>query len=434
MRKIVVQKLTPSFREGTAIVAAVLPSAPSPSQLFVRTHYVGINASDVNASAGRYTPGAKPPFEIGFEAVGVVTAVGSTAASRGYSVGCSVAVIKIGTFADVFIADTERDGVYPIDAPLPSVVPLLIGGLTSSVGLEVAGEMRSGETVLVTGASGGTGLFAVQLAKIAGNTVIGTCGSDDKKDALRRLGCDRPVNYKTEDLAAIIRAEFPKGVDLCFEGVGGRMLETCKQCMHPTSGRLVAMGFTSQYQKKDGFDTADAQLVKSRGSGAVRGFLLKDYPKLQPEHLKKLQGLVAQGKLSSVSDPKEFVGLEQIADAVEYLHAGNNIGKPVVRLCSTAEAAEYAAPAAKPVDSGPPVGSMQRGKAKIELEPGTRHHWPSRVANACCGLSRRYAPWPRCAVLEIQGDCMADDIAVEEYMVEWSEARLTAFFENGGEE
>ncbi len=65
-------------------------------------------------------------------------------------------------------------------------------------GLEQAGRMRSGETVLVTAAAGGTGQFAVQLAKLAGNQVVATCGSDDKARLLTDLGCDRVINYNKE--------------------------------------------------------------------------------------------------------------------------------------------------------------------------------------------------------------------------------------------
>lgn len=65
-------------------------------------------------------------------------------------------------------------------------------------GLEQAGRMRGGETVLVTAAAGGTGQFAVQLAKMAGNQVVATCGSDDKAQLLTDLGCDRVINYNKE--------------------------------------------------------------------------------------------------------------------------------------------------------------------------------------------------------------------------------------------
>jgi len=400
LRKIQVHTLTPKFREGTRIVLAPVP-APSATQVAVRMHWVGINASDVNASAGRYSPGTKPPFDIGFEGVGVVQSVGATAAARGFAVGGAVAVVKMGCFTDVVLVDVEKEGCYAIDHAVPEVVPLLIGGLTSSIGLEVAGELRSGETVLVTGASGGTGLFAVQLAAIAGNRVIGTCGTDDKMVVLKRLGCERPINYKTEDLESVLKAEYPEGIDLIFEGVGGRMLEACKRCVKPNGGRLVIMGFTSQYQKADGFDSAEAKLVKDRSAAALRGFLLKDHPKLQAPHLAKLTALVKEGKLQPVVDGVEplsgrvaFDGLEAVADAVEYLHAGKNVGKPVVRLC--ADALLRAPPTAVAADNGPLVGSMERA-------------------------------------LEMQAEAFADDVEVGEHMLSWSEARLMAYLENGGE-
>lgn len=72
--------------------------------------------------------------------------------------------------------------------------------------------MSTDKTVLVTAAAGGTGQFAVQLAKAAGNHVIATCGSRDKADYLKRLGADRVINYKEEDMKAILKQEYPKVV------------------------------------------------------------------------------------------------------------------------------------------------------------------------------------------------------------------------------
>ena len=88
-----------------------------------------------------------------------------------------------------------------------------------SSGLQEAGRMRSGETVLVTAAAGGVGQFAVQLAKQAGNTVIATCGTNDKARLLRRLGADRVINYRKESLKEVLKKEYPKASSLqtnCF--------------------------------------------------------------------------------------------------------------------------------------------------------------------------------------------------------------------------
>ena len=72
--------------------------------------------------------------------------------------------------------------------------------ILSCIALEVAGQLKSGETVLVTAAAGGTGQFAVQLAKLAGCHVIATCGGPEKADMLRLLGVDRVIDYKKEQL------------------------------------------------------------------------------------------------------------------------------------------------------------------------------------------------------------------------------------------
>jgi hypothetical protein len=105
--------------------------------------------------------------------------------------------------------------------------------------------MRTGETVLVTAAAGGTGMFAVQLAKLAGNHVVATCSSPAKVELLKRLGADRVVDYKVESLKAVLRKEYPKGVDLVYESVGGDMFRTAVGAL-ADKGRLVIIGMMSQ--------------------------------------------------------------------------------------------------------------------------------------------------------------------------------------------
>ena len=79
-----------------------------------------------------------------------------------------------------------------------------------SAGLQVAGRMTSKQTVLVTAAAGGVGQFVVQLAKQAGNHVVATCGGAEKAALLKRLGADRVIDYRKDDLKSILRKEYPK--------------------------------------------------------------------------------------------------------------------------------------------------------------------------------------------------------------------------------
>jgi len=154
---------------------------------------------------------------------------------------------KFGAFAE-YIAVDERN-CYSLPSLSPKFLPLMVSGLTASISLDQVGQMKSGETVLVTAAAGGTGLFAVQLAKLAGNHVIGTVSSDNKATILKELGCDRVINYRTENLNDVLKKEYPKGIDLVYESVGGDMFDVCVRHL-AVHGRLIVIGAISGY--KDG--------------------------------------------------------------------------------------------------------------------------------------------------------------------------------------
>lgn len=118
----------------------------------------------------------------------------------GFRVGQPVATLTYGGFSE-FAVERARF-VVPVPQASAAVVSFLTSGLTASVSLDEARPQR-GETALVTAAAGGTGLFAVQLLKLAGLHVIGTCSSKEKVQLLTRLGVDRVVNYRAEDLKKV---------------------------------------------------------------------------------------------------------------------------------------------------------------------------------------------------------------------------------------
>lgn len=239
---ILVVKLTPKFRDATRVVELPLSALrPSAQQVLVRVHYAAVNASDVNFTAGVYLPGIKPPLPCGMEGLGEIVAVGGASADganaqkrKGASAGSEssasggdggggagglapetdlrvggfVVFMQYGAFSEYVLVDKRT--CFSVPAPDPRFIPLLVSGLTASLSLERVGRLRKGETVLVTAAAGGTGVFAVQLAKLAGCRVVGTCSSADKAALLRALGCDRVVNYRHESLDAVLKKEFPK--------------------------------------------------------------------------------------------------------------------------------------------------------------------------------------------------------------------------------
>ncbi|KAE8680013.1 ARP protein (REF) isoform 2 [Hibiscus syriacus] len=370
-KKLVVHSFSHHFRDATHVISVPLRLPLESDQVVLKVIYAGVNAGDVNYSAGRYFQGNKKdissllPADAGFEAVGIIAAVGDSV--RNLKVGTPAAIMGFGCYAEFMKVSSKH--ILPIPRPDPEVIALLTSGLTASIALEKVGQMKSGQVVLVTAAAGGTGQFAVQLAKIAGNKVVATCGGKEKATLLKELGVDRVIDYKTEDVKAISVAiifyrhtchapsseidlttvrttktlnaiglkgfalkEFPKGVDIVYECVGGNMFDLCLNAL-AIRGRLIVIGMISQYQGKHGWmplnypGLVEKLLAKSQ---TVAGFVMTHYSYLCKEHLVRLSQLYSSGKLKVVLDPKRFSGLDSVADAVQYLHSGKSTGKVVV--------------------------------------------------------------------------------------------------------
>lgn len=325
-KKLVSTIYSKHFREAARVVDVELHD-PAPNEVVIRNLFAGVNATDVNIAAGLYNPGAPLPLDLGIEAVGEVVAAG---AESGFNPGDPVMTMNTGGGYREYQVAKARFTI-PVPAATPEVMSLVLSGLTAVFGLEVVGEMKSGETILITAAAGGTGHIAVQLAKMAGNHVIGTCSSQEKVDMLKALGCDRVVNYKQESLADVLASEYPRGVNLVYESVGGEMFDTCVSHL-ARKGRLVIIGYVSEYVDEPQPVLAPrvyAQLLWK--SASIRSMFLPHFISEMPSHMLRLADLLASGKLHVEIDPMEFKGVESVVDAVEYLHAGKNRGKVIVR-------------------------------------------------------------------------------------------------------
>jgi NADPH:quinone reductase-like Zn-dependent oxidoreductase/short-subunit dehydrogenase len=331
-----VWQLSPDFRAATRLVRAPLPALPlPPGKVLVRRLWAGVNASDVNFSSGRYFGGeaaakAKLPFAAGFETVGVVAACGDAAA--GWAPGMACGSFSYGGFAEYGLEDAAS--LLPVgDAPTAEAVALITSGLTASIALEQAAQLRRGDTVLVTAAAGGTGIFAVQLAAAAGARVVATCGGAAKAALLRSLGAHHVIDHTVESVKAVLRAEYPKGVDVVYESVGGDMFDTAVNALAPR-GRLVVIGAVSQYAGGWSAPSSHPGLTEKllwRSASCV-GFFLPLHARHFRRHMARLVAMRAAGTLHVALDPRRFTGLAQAADAVEHLHSGKSLGKVLLQI------------------------------------------------------------------------------------------------------
>ncbi|ETI38309.1 hypothetical protein F441_15743 [Phytophthora nicotianae CJ01A1] len=328
-RRIQVHTYSTDFNKATEIV--VEPELPTagPGNIVVENRFLGINATDVNITNGGYGR-TTLPVKCGLEAAGVVVDVGEGVSD--INVGDNVAYSSIGAFSEYLEVPASK--IIKSPELSPALVPLTVCAVSASLALEKAGQMKSNETVFVSAAAGATGQFAVQLAKLAGNHVIGACSSDEKVEYLKSLGVDRPINYKKEDLNAVLKKEYPSGIDLAFEGVGGDMFKAVLDNI-AIFGRIIVFGNCSHYHGDAGNDPQYGYQQNRKmqlRSASLRGFQRRHHPKDEPEHLKRLVKLVQEGKLKAGVDPTVFKGFEGIPKALERLYAQKNIGKLIVRL------------------------------------------------------------------------------------------------------
>ena len=167
---------------------------------------------------------ATTPHIVGYQAAGIVREVGEqvTRFNPGDAV---VATMPFGSHAEMCSVPDVAAYKVPegMDLLAASVIPVAYG--TAHDCLFEFGHLQSGEFVLVQGAGGGVGLAAVQLAKRAGATVLGTASTDDKLERLKEHGLDHGINYKTHDLVHEVMSITGRGANLIVDPVGGSTLE-----------------------------------------------------------------------------------------------------------------------------------------------------------------------------------------------------------------
>ncbi len=218
---------------------------PHDREVLVRVEAASLNPIDTYIRSGAVVMALPKPFIVGCDLAGVVEAVGPNA-SR-FRVGDRVwgsnqgLLGRQGTFAEY--CSPNEDWLHPLTATVRAedAAGLALVGITAHLGLFWRANLKAGETVFVNGGTGGVGMAVIQMAKATGANVITTVGSPEKAELAREFGADIVVNYKTDDVAASVKAGTGgKGVDVWFETLPPSDLERTVDLMAPR-GRIVVM-------------------------------------------------------------------------------------------------------------------------------------------------------------------------------------------------
>jgi NADPH:quinone reductase-like Zn-dependent oxidoreductase len=184
----------------------------------IRILATGVGRTDVIMRRGFYPYAPKIPFAPGYEIVGVVDAIGAGVAH--VAVGDRVAALTVyGGYAEYIYVGAEHLVHVPASLDPAEAVTLILNYVTAYQMLHRSAGVKSGDRVLITGASGGVGTALLQLSQLANLTMYGTA-SHRNFGLLTEAGA-KPIDYHTQDFVKVIRTTEPAGLDVVFEGIGG---------------------------------------------------------------------------------------------------------------------------------------------------------------------------------------------------------------------
>jgi len=227
------------------IIIGELPTPePTGNQVLVRVRAAALNPVDTYIRAGTIKMPLPKPFIVGCDLAGVVERLGPEA--KRFKVGMRVwgsnqgLLGRQGTFAQY--AAVEEDWLYPIPEGIDDIAAAACAlvGITAHLGLVRDAKLKARETLFVNGGVGGVGSMVVQMSKALRARVITTAGTDDKVGACLNAGADAAINYKTEDVAARVKAFAPGGVDVWWETVREPNFDQAVALLAPR-GRMVLM-------------------------------------------------------------------------------------------------------------------------------------------------------------------------------------------------
>lgn len=317
---------------GPEVLALEQLAKPTPAddQVLVRVHAAALNPVDWHYMRGspyimRLSSGLGSPADprVGVDFAGTVEAVGRNVTR--FKPGDEVFGGANGAVAEYVVVRESRAVVLkPANVSFEQAGSVAVAALTALQGLRDHGGIKPGDKVLINGASGGVGTFAVQIAKHFGAEVTGVC-STRNVELVRSLGADHVIDYTQRDFA-----HRPERYDVILDNVANRSLSDLRRVLKPT-GSLVIVGGAHGDWIGPLLPPLKAAIVQPFVGQRMGTFIAK----LEQRDMQFLAELMQAGKVTPVIDRR--YAFEQAAQAMEYLETGRARGKVIVNVLQQEE-------------------------------------------------------------------------------------------------
>lgn len=304
---------------------AIEKPVPGDSEVLIRVRAVSLNPLDWHFMRGtpylaRLTMGLRKPknTRLGVDFSGVVESVGKSVTT--FRPGDEVFGGRTGALAE-YVTVREHGSVVlkPANVTFEQAAAVPVAAATALQGLRDKGQLQSGQKVLINGASGGVGTFAVQIAKSLGADVTGVC-STRNVDLVRSIGADQVIDYTKEDFTASTQR-----YDLILDNVGNHSLSALRRVLKPEGKYIMVGGPSGKWI--DPLPRALAALLVSRFVSQDMTMFISN---LDQRDLNTLRELMEAGTVTPVID--RSYPLSDVGAAIRYLEAGHARGKVVITM------------------------------------------------------------------------------------------------------
>lgn len=299
---------------------------PGPGQIRVAIKAIGISYVDVLTAAGKYQVTPPLPFIPGSECAGIVEAVGEGVSN--VAVGDRVMGSSFGgIFAEAGTFRASSFNKVPDALSLEEAAVFPPSYTTGFHALVDRGRLQPGETLLVLGAAGATGIAAIQIGKSLGARVIASASSEDKRQLCLKAGADAVVNTRSETWRDEVKAAAGgKAIDVVFDPVGGDMTDPAFRCLG-YDGRYLVIGFTGGISSLK----TNLPLVKT---ASLIGVQLRAFGEAEPDkqraNFDQVLELAATGKLKPVIG--KVYAFDDYREAMNAAFKGEGAGRVVMRV------------------------------------------------------------------------------------------------------
>jgi NADPH2:quinone reductase len=298
---------------------------PTDTQVLIEVKAAGINFAELELTKGKYPSHQEPPFIMGFEAAGVVTAIGSRVKS--IKAGDRVAtLVASGGYAEYATAEADVCIPIPAGVSFAEATTIPVQGLSAYALLKYAATPQPGESVLIQAAAGGVGLYLVQLARLMGfGKVIALAGSSEKVGLLKDLGVDTAIDYSLAGWPDRVRAALGgKGANVVLEAASGDVGRESFKLLAPF-GRIVVFGSRNIHDSLS--PSQMRELIY--GNQSIVAFNLPTFKREQVAAcVPELLQLISNGRVKLFA-PNQF-RLAEVVQAFEALSSRRTIGKVVL--------------------------------------------------------------------------------------------------------